>query len=193
MRSDLQRHCAEQTVTSDLPAEYLFFHTMENSRFLHCKPLSLSCPVSISGIPTMWSRIALLVCLNLHVFHTVHAGEIFRMRRAASELIISGIESCSNATTILRSPADVEAIATCTTFTGTIVMATDVAPTADLPGVETIVGSIVVANNTGVTTITGDKLATVTDQVVLDSLPLLTNITLPFWSSVGTMILRRIP
>ena len=72
-------------------------------------------------------------------------------------------------------------------------MATDVAPIADLPGVETIIGSIIVANNTGVTTITGEKLTTVTEKVVLDNLPHLANITLPLWSSVGTMVLSRIP
>ncbi|TKA71044.1 hypothetical protein B0A55_06322 [Friedmanniomyces simplex] len=100
---------------------------------------------------------------------------------------------CNNATTTLRNIADVAAIATCTTFTGDIVVATDVAPLAEIVGVEDVIGSIIVANNSGLTTITTDSLRTVSNDVILDTLPLLTNITLPMWSSVNTIILNKIP
>ncbi|KAK4560727.1 cell wall protein Ecm33 [Recurvomyces mirabilis] len=102
-------------------------------------------------------------------------------------------QSCSNATTTLRNPADVAAIATCTTFTGNIVVATDVAPIAEIVGVETVIGSVIVANNSALTTVATDNLQTVTGDVVLDTLPLLSNITLPQWTSVGTIILNKIP
>jgi len=51
-----------------------------------------------------------------------------------------------------------------------------------MPGVETVIGSVIVANNSAVTTVSGPNIQTVTDDVVLDTLPLLTNITLPMVS-----------
>jgi hypothetical protein len=87
----------------------------------------------------------------------------------------------------------VAAIATCTTYTGNIVVATDVAPIAEIVGIEEVVGSIIVANNSGVTTVSTNELRSVSDTVILDTLPLLTNITLPNWSTVNTIVLNKIP
>ncbi|KAK3111692.1 cell wall protein Ecm33 [Teratosphaeriaceae sp. CCFEE 6253] len=99
---------------------------------------------------------------------------------------------CNNVTTTLRNAADIAAIATCATYTGNIVYATD-APAAELLGVEQVIGSVIVANNSVMTTVAADKLQSVSNSMVLDTLPLLTNITLPMWSSVNTVILNRIP
>ncbi|KAK3675484.1 protoplasts-secreted [Recurvomyces mirabilis] len=74
-----------------------------------------------------------------------------------------------------------------------IVVATDVAPIAEIVGVETVMGSVIVANNSALTTVATDNLQTVTGDVVLDTLPLLSNISLPQWTSVGTIILNKIP
>ena len=64
---------------------------------------------------------------------------------------------------------------------------------AALLGVEQVIGSIIVANNSEITTIAADKLHSVSNNMVLDTLPLLTNITLPMWASANTIILNQIP
>ncbi|KAK0302623.1 cell wall protein Ecm33 [Friedmanniomyces endolithicus] len=103
------------------------------------------------------------------------------------------LAQCNNATTTLRNIADVVAIVTCTTYTGDIVVATDVAGISALLGVEEVIGSVIVANNSALTTISSDSLRSVSNDVILDTLPLLTNISLPMCSSVNTIILNKIP
>jgi hypothetical protein len=102
-------------------------------------------------------------------------------------------ESCNNATTTLHNTADALALAACKTFTGDVVIATEYAPTVLLNGVEEVIGSVILANNSQVTTAAADSLKSVTNDVVLDTLPLLANISLPMWSSVNTLILNKIP
>ncbi|KAK0948252.1 cell wall protein Ecm33 [Friedmanniomyces endolithicus] len=103
------------------------------------------------------------------------------------------LAQCNNATTTLRNIADVVAIATCTTYTVDIVVATDVAGISALLGVEEVIGSVIVANNSALTTISSDSLRSVSNDVILDTLPLLANISLPMWSSVKTIVLNKIP
>ncbi|KAK0270787.1 cell wall protein Ecm33 [Friedmanniomyces endolithicus] len=122
----------------------------------------------------MWATPLLLACFLLSVLNPTLA-------------------QCNNATTTLRNIADVVAIATCTTYTGDIVVATDVAGISALLGVEEVIGSVIVANNSALTTISSDSLRSVSNDVILDTLPLLANISLPMWSSVNTIILSKIP
>ena len=72
-------------------------------------------------------------------------------------------------------------------------VATDVAGISALLGVEEVIGSVIVANNSALTTISSDSLRSVSNDVILDTLPLLTNISLPMWSSVNTIVLNKIP
>ncbi|KAK1088834.1 cell wall protein Ecm33 [Friedmanniomyces endolithicus] len=72
-------------------------------------------------------------------------------------------------------------------------MATDVAGISALLGVEEVIGSVIVANNSALTTISSDSLRSVSNDVILDTLPLLANISLPMWSSVNTIVLNKIP
>ncbi|KAK1073286.1 cell wall protein Ecm33 [Friedmanniomyces endolithicus] len=122
----------------------------------------------------MWETPLLLACFLLSVLNPTLA-------------------QCNNATTTLRNIADVVAIATCTTYTGDIVVATDVAGISALLGVEEVIGSVIVANNSALTTISSDSLRSVSNDVILDTLPLLANISLPMWSSVNTIVLNKIP
>lgn len=48
---------------------------------------------------------------------------------------------------------------------------------------ETIIGSVVMANNSVVTAIGGDKIQSVTDEIRFDNLPLLTNLSFPMVSA----------
>ncbi|KAH9828414.1 GPI-anchored cell wall organization protein Ecm33 [Teratosphaeria destructans] len=101
---------------------------------------------------------------------------------------------CNNATTTLRGWQDIVALAPCTTFTGSLAIATDFpGPLLEVEGPETILGSVVVANVSNITTIAARNLSTITGDCVLSNLPLLTNLTLPNWSSVSTLRLDRIP
>lgn len=103
-------------------------------------------------------------------------------------------ESCSNATTTIRDAADASSLIPCATFTGTVVIATDFPdPVIEVDGPETVIGSIYVANNSQITTIASRNLTTITEDCVLENLPLLANITLPKWTSVTTLTLSKIP
>lgn len=107
--------------------------------------------------------------------------------------LTSTLESCNNATTTLSSPADISRLAACKTFTGNIVIATDSASTSwDLTGVETVIGSVIAANNSVLDTFTSASLQTVTSNFILDTLPALTNLSFPQWGSVDTLILNNI-
>ncbi|KAK5706717.1 cell wall protein Ecm33 [Elasticomyces elasticus] len=86
---------------------------------------------------------------------------------------------CSNTTTTIRNAVDATSLASCKTFTGVISIATDSPAVIELNGVEAIVGDLVVANNSGLTTIASNSLATVSDQVVLANLTNLANLTFP--------------
>ncbi|KAF2767547.1 hypothetical protein EJ03DRAFT_144852 [Teratosphaeria nubilosa] len=101
---------------------------------------------------------------------------------------------CNNATTTLRGWQDIAALAPCTTFTGSLAVATDFdSPLLEVEGPETILGSVIVANVPNITTIAARNLSTITEDCMLSNLPLLTNLTLPNWSSVSTLKLDRIP
>ncbi|KAK4961080.1 cell wall protein Ecm33 [Elasticomyces elasticus] len=86
---------------------------------------------------------------------------------------------CSNTTTTIRNAVDATSLASCKTFTGVISIATNSPSVIELNGVEAIVGDLVVANNSGLTTIASNSLATVSDQVVLANLTNLANLTFP--------------
>ncbi|KXL41393.1 hypothetical protein M433DRAFT_140419 [Acidomyces richmondensis BFW] len=121
-------------------------------------------------LTTIWTAILLLFCQN------------------------ALCQSCSNATTTIRNAADASSLIPCATFTGTVVIATDFPdPVIEVDGPETVVGSIYVANNSQITTIASRDLTTITEDCVLENLPLLANITLPKWTSVTTLTLSKIP
>lgn len=86
---------------------------------------------------------------------------------------------CKNATTIIRDAADASSLASCKTYTGVVTVATVSAEVIELRGVEAIVGSLVVVDNSGLTTIASSSIVSVTDQVQLANLRQLTNITFP--------------
>ncbi|KAK3652462.1 cell wall protein Ecm33 [Elasticomyces elasticus] len=99
---------------------------------------------------------------------------------------------CSKTTTTIRNAVDATSLASCKTFTGVISIATDSPAVIELNGIEAIVGDLVVANNSGLTTIASSSLATVSDQVVLANLTNLANLTFPAWTSVGTLFVENI-
>lgn len=58
---------------------------------------------------------------------------------------------------------------------------------------ETVIGSVIVANNSVLGTFSSASLQTVTSNFILDTLPALANLTLPQWSSVDSLIFNNIP
>lgn len=62
-----------------------------------------------------------------------------------------------------------------------------------LEGIETIDGDLVLANNSDLTTLVSSTLQSVTGNAMFANLPLLANITLPVWSTAGTLTLINIP
>ncbi|TKA83900.1 hypothetical protein B0A55_00091 [Friedmanniomyces simplex] len=103
------------------------------------------------------------------------------------------IAQCSNATTTLRNAADITQLASCKTFTGTIVVATNSAAVIDIPGLETLQGDFIAANNSILTTLSSATFAVITGTVLFQNLPVLTNLTLPNWISSGTLHFDTVP
>ncbi|KAK0257501.1 cell wall protein Ecm33 [Friedmanniomyces endolithicus] len=100
---------------------------------------------------------------------------------------------CNNATTTLRDAADITQLASCKTFTGTIVVATDSAAVMDIPGLETVQGDFIAANNSLLTTLSSSTFSVITGTVLFQNLPFLTNLTLPNWISSGTLHFDTVP
>ncbi|KAK5167916.1 hypothetical protein LTR04_006933 [Oleoguttula sp. CCFEE 6159] len=100
---------------------------------------------------------------------------------------------CNAATTTVRHSADALALAGCKTYTGTIAIATDSAATVDLDGVQELHGSLIVANNTGLNTLSASSLQSISDTLMFSNLSIFNNMTFPSLRSINTLILSRVP
>jgi hypothetical protein len=108
---------------------------------------------------------------------------------------VSAAASCSiSATTTIQSNGDASAIASCSTFSGSIAIATGAAGDIALNGIKKIAGTLSATNNSGVTTLSGDSLESIdqfelTDVTSLDtiSFPQLTTVKTLQWISVSVL------
>lgn len=97
--------------------------------------------------------------------------------------------ACSiTSTTTIVNPAGASALATCTTFTGDIVMATGVANAGmvDISGIEKIDGSLTYENDNSVTSFTASQLQSVGD-ITFMNLTQLSTISAPALATVGNL------
>ncbi|KAG9580893.1 GPI-anchored cell wall organization protein Ecm33, partial [Aureobasidium melanogenum] len=100
----------------------------------------------------------------------------------------SSQNSCSvSGTTTLNSPADASALSGCTTFSGSIAIATGVTQGMNIPGVRTITGDLVAKNNSLIPSISGDSLQIIGGAFVLDTLQVLSTLSFPQLSEVDSI------
>ncbi|KAK0792326.1 cell wall protein Ecm33 [Friedmanniomyces endolithicus] len=102
--------------------------------------------------------------------------------------------SCSNAaTTTLQSAGDASALAACSTFSGSIAIATGATDQMALDGIRTITGSLTADNATQLTGFSGSSLEIIADSFSLSSLTVLTTLNFPRLVEVGTMDWTALP
>ncbi|KAK5127362.1 hypothetical protein LTR85_006701 [Meristemomyces frigidus] len=103
-------------------------------------------------------------------------------------------QSCSiAATTTLQSAADASALAACSTFTGSIAIATGTTDSIALDGIQRISGSLTADNVTQMTQLSGDSLAIIDDSFTLNSLTILSTLNFPRLESVATIDWTALP
>ncbi|KAF2786664.1 hypothetical protein K505DRAFT_330199 [Melanomma pulvis-pyrius CBS 109.77] len=95
--------------------------------------------------------------------------------------------SCSiSATTTIQSGGDASALASCTTFSGSIAIATGAAGPLALNGIKRIAGTLSANNNSALTTLSSDSLESI-DQFELTDVTALSEINFPKLSTVKTL------
>lgn len=105
----------------------------------------------------------------------------------------SAQSSCSAATTTIQNAGDASALASCTTFTGDIAIATGTTDNIALDGIQEIKGSLIANNVTQITQISAGSLETITDQFNLNGLTILSTLSFPKLTDVGTIAWEALP
>jgi len=102
---------------------------------------------------------------------------------------------CSTATTTIQNSGDASALATCSTFSGTIAIATNAAGDLAFDGIQKLDGSIIAKNVDGLTSISGNDMQEITGDFILTedtnvqtlNFPQLTNVDTIQWISVPNL------
>ena len=101
---------------------------------------------------------------------------------------------CSNAaTTTIQNAGDASALASCSTFSGSIAIATGTTDQISLDGVQTITGSLTADNVTQLTGLSGSSLEVIRDSFTLNGLTILTTLNFPRLAEVGTLDWTALP
>lgn len=100
---------------------------------------------------------------------------------------------CSAATTTIQSSGDASALASCSTFSGSIAIATGTTDAIALDGIQRITGSLIADNVTQITTLSADSLDTIDDSFTLNGLIILSTLNFPRLESVQTLDWTALP
>lgn len=100
---------------------------------------------------------------------------------------------CSAATTTIQNAGDASALASCTTFSGSIAIATGTTDQIALDGIQRITGSLIADNVTQVTQLSADSLDTIGDSFSLSSLTILSSLNFPRLTNVQTIDWTALP
>ncbi|KAK5698589.1 cell wall protein Ecm33 [Elasticomyces elasticus] len=100
---------------------------------------------------------------------------------------------CSAATTTIQNQGDASAIAACSTFSGSIAIATGTTDNIALDGVQRITGSLIANNATSITGLSASSLERIDDTFSLTQLTVLTTLNFPRLTIVGTIDWQALP
>lgn len=96
--------------------------------------------------------------------------------------------ACSiSATTTIQNSGDASALASCSTFSGNIAIATGATGPLAIDGVQKITGNLVAETNPNVTVLSGDSLEEIEGDFKLQDVRSLNSISFPQLSTVGTL------
>ena len=109
-------------------------------------------------------------------------------------VLTSLLAACSaTATATIESAGDAAALATCTTYSGSIAVATGVAEDIDLGSIKVIKGDLSIEGNTVIKRFGGANLQTVSGKVNLDKVSEIVALSFPRLTEVDTLILKGCP
>ncbi|KAF2864128.1 hypothetical protein K470DRAFT_225266 [Piedraia hortae CBS 480.64] len=100
---------------------------------------------------------------------------------------------CSAATATIQNAGDASQLASCTTFSGSIAIATGTTDSIDISGVRAITGSLIANNVTQLTSLSADSLQTIGDTFSLNGLTVLANLNFPQLTKVDTIDWTALP
>ncbi|KAI4834145.1 GPI-anchored cell wall organization protein Ecm33 [Aureobasidium sp. EXF-8845] len=96
--------------------------------------------------------------------------------------------SCSvSGTTTIQSPADASALSACSTFSGSIAIASGLGAPVSIPGVRRITGDLVATNNSQIPSISADSLQIIGGAFKLNELQILSTLSFPQLSQVDSI------
>jgi hypothetical protein len=96
--------------------------------------------------------------------------------------------SCSvSGTTTIQSPADASALSACSTFSGSIAIASGLGAPVSIPGVRRITGDLVATNNSQIPSISADSLQVIGGAFKLNELQILSTLSFPQLSQVDSI------
>lgn len=102
--------------------------------------------------------------------------------------------ACSaSATATIENSGDAQALATCTTFSGSIAIATGVADDIALDGIKKLDGNLVIRSNANIKRISGAEMEEITGSFTLDDVQTLTNVEFPKLKTVATLMWNALP
>ncbi|OCL14273.1 hypothetical protein AOQ84DRAFT_43577 [Glonium stellatum] len=101
---------------------------------------------------------------------------------------------CSvSGTTTIQNSGDATALASCKTFSGSIAIATGTTDNIDLGNMQAITGDLVVNNASQITTLGGAGLKTIKGTFNLDQVQILSTLSFPQLTTVGTILWNALP
>jgi hypothetical protein len=101
--------------------------------------------------------------------------------------------SCSAATTTIQNAGDASALAACTTFSGSIAIATGVANNIELNGIRVIQGDLIAMNASQLTSLSADSLTKISGSFNLEQDEILSTLNFPQLSEVGEIQWEGLP
>lgn len=105
--------------------------------------------------------------------------------------VVAGVaaqnSACNGPTTTLVSPGDASALASCTTYKGDVVIATQAAAQMSIDGIQEITGDLTVNGAVNLTGLEGDSLTTIGGKFLLNGLVVLSSLNFPVLTNIETI------
>lgn len=119
---------------------------------------------------------------------------LFKVILPALATASTAYAACSvTATTTIQNAGDATALATCSTFSGSIAIATDTAEDIALNGIERLNGNLVAQDNNAMTRLSADSLETLDGEMHLSGLTRLFNLGFPQLKTVNKITWNALP
>jgi hypothetical protein len=102
--------------------------------------------------------------------------------------------SCSTSATLtVQNAGDASALATCTTFSGSLAVATGTSDSINFPNVKVLTGDLTIANAPNITNLGADSLQSIGGSFDVNNCQILSSLSFPQLTSTGELSLQALP